>query len=150
MYALLTLRAFAASILLQWAWPQFSITTVNKMADLSSRDTPLPAEGTQLNGYHVNSNGIDAVNEESKEVPVTDDCNKENDPKAASRDADVTAAVANKDAKAWSVEVAQAPAKKSGFVRESPRLLSGLMKYSLHLFMFIYHSNLVTDTHMGT
>ena len=149
MYALLTLGAFAASILLQWAWPQFSITTVNKMADLSSRDTPLPAEGTQLNGYHVNSNG-DAVNEESKEVPVTDDCNKENDPKAASRDADVTAAVANKDAKAWSVEVAQAPAKKSGFVRESPRLLSGLMKYSLHLFMFIYHSNLVTDTHMGT
>lgn len=147
MYALLTLGAFAASILLQWAWPQFSITTVNKMADLSSRDTPLPAEGTQLNGYHVNSNG-DAVNEESKEV--TDDCDKENDPKAASRDADVTAAVANKDAKAWSVEVAQAPAKKSGFVRESPRLVSGLMKYSLHLFMFIYHSNLVTDTHMGT
>lgn len=147
MYALLTLRAFAASILLQWAWPQFSITTVNKMADLSSRDTPLPAEGTQLNGYHVNSNG-DAVNEESKEV--TDDCDKENDPKAASRDADVTAAVANKGAKAWSVEVAQAPAKKSGFVRESPRLVSGLMKYSLHLFMFIYHSNLVTDTHTGT
>ena len=149
MYALLTLGAFAASILLQWAWPQFSITTVNKMAELSSRDTPLPAEGTQLKRYHVNDNG-DAVNEESKEVPVTDDCNKENDPKAASRDADVTAAVANKDAKAWSVEVAQAPAKKSGFVRESPRLLSSLMKHSLHLFMFKYHSGLVTATHTGT
>ena len=106
------------------------------MADPSPRVTPVP-EDTPLSGCHVNGSG-EVVDEEPKEVPVTADRDKENDPEAASSDADVAAATANR-AKAGSMQVAQAPPKKSGFVREFPRLGGSLMMTrSLHLFMFLF------------
>ena len=108
------------------------------MADPSPRVTHVP-EDTPLSGCHVNGNG-EASDEEPKEVPVPAviaDRDKENDPEAASSDADVAAATTNR-AKAGSMQVAQAPPKKSGFVREFPRLGGNLMMTrSLHLFMFL-------------
>lgn len=106
------------------------------MADPSSRVPPVP-EDTPLSGCHVNGSG-DAADGEPKDVPVTADCDKENDPEAASSDADIAAATTSR-AKAGSMQVAQAPPKKSGFVREFPRLGGSLMMTrSLHLLVFLF------------
>ena len=138
----IVVAAFAAgeaAILLKWgwAWSELSIATANKMADSSPSVAPLP-EGTTLNGCHVNGNG-DAILQESREFPVTPDCDKENDPKAALSDAVVSAAATN-HVEAGPMQVALAPAKKSGFVREFPRFGSSLMMRNLHLFVFLSRS----------